>query len=247
MIAIDEAYVDSAAPNAEAVKNGRGLVLKNKFLELHISEDDTILFGECQGSGKEPYRCSSDFARPGPADAPLQLSEPAVSVQALPRPDVRLRAGQEVHRRRPCPRTCRPSARSCRPASRRKQDDADKPRQVNKGALAKKIKAQLDGIDILERLTHDLVRLGIGNMNAKLAQRNGRAGQAARQRLSARAPRPPCTATPSSSPATTASSPSNPPPSANASTARPSISSAGCTPSSSRAGPICSAGSTIRS
>src|SRR5882724_5421097 len=64
MIALDEAYADAAAPNAEAGKNGRGLVLKNKFASLHISEDETLLFGECQGSGKEPYRCSCDFARP---------------------------------------------------------------------------------------------------------------------------------------------------------------------------------------
>src|SRR5688572_32449455 len=67
MITIDGNYVDSAAPNADAIKNGRGLVLKGKFLKLHISEDETILFGKCQGSGKEPYQCSSDFAR---ADQP---------------------------------------------------------------------------------------------------------------------------------------------------------------------------------
>ncbi len=64
MISIDEASVDSAAPNAEAAKNGRGLVLKNKFVKLHITEDETLLFGECEGSGKEPYRCSCDFLRP---------------------------------------------------------------------------------------------------------------------------------------------------------------------------------------
>jgi hypothetical protein len=52
----------------------------------------------------------------------------------------------------------------------KKQADAEKPRQVNLSALAKKIKAQLDGIDVLERLTSDLVRLGIGNMNVKLAR-----------------------------------------------------------------------------
>ena len=47
MISIDEAYVDAAAPNAEAGKNGRGLVLKNKFTELHIAADETVLFGAC--------------------------------------------------------------------------------------------------------------------------------------------------------------------------------------------------------
>ena len=55
MISIDEAFVDSAAPNSDAAKNGRGLVLKNKFVKLCVSDDQTILFGECQGSGKEPY------------------------------------------------------------------------------------------------------------------------------------------------------------------------------------------------
>ena len=64
MFAIDEAYVDAAAPNAEASKNGRGLVLKNKYLQFNISDDETILFGECQGSGKDAYCCSCDFARP---------------------------------------------------------------------------------------------------------------------------------------------------------------------------------------
>jgi hypothetical protein len=52
----------------------------------------------------------------------------------------------------------------------KKKETADKPKTVNKSALAKKIKAQLDGIDHLEKLTLDLVRLGIGNMNAKSAR-----------------------------------------------------------------------------
>src|SRR5436305_10453395 len=64
MIAIDEAYADAAAPNADAAKNGRGLVLKGKLANLHVSDDGTLLFGECAGSGKQPYQCSCDFARP---------------------------------------------------------------------------------------------------------------------------------------------------------------------------------------
>src|SRR3954449_3367106 len=67
MISIDEGYVESAAPNADAMKNGRALVAKGKFISLNIDADETLLFGKCQGSGKEPYQCSSDFAR---ADQP---------------------------------------------------------------------------------------------------------------------------------------------------------------------------------
>ena len=55
MIAIDESYVDSAAPNADAMKNGRALVVKGKFAALHLDTDETLILDECQGSGTVPY------------------------------------------------------------------------------------------------------------------------------------------------------------------------------------------------
>jgi hypothetical protein len=51
----------------------------------------------------------------------------------------------------------------------KKKEEQAKPKKVDKGALAKKIKAQLAGLDLLETLTHDLVRMGMGNTNAKTA------------------------------------------------------------------------------
>ncbi len=168
MIAIDDAFVDAAAPNAEAAKNGRGLVLKNKLANLHLSEDGTLLFGECQGSGKQPYQCSCDFAR---ADQPtyrcscpsrqfpckhcLGLMYAFVLKKAFTPADVP--ADLQAKREKLAGRV------------EKKATEADKPKHVNTAALAKKIKAQLEGIDLLERLTHELVQLGIGNMNAKLA------------------------------------------------------------------------------
>jgi hypothetical protein len=52
----------------------------------------------------------------------------------------------------------------------KKKEEAEKPKAVNKGALAKKIQAQLDGLHLLERLTLDVTRIGAGNMNAKTAR-----------------------------------------------------------------------------
>ena len=51
----------------------------------------------------------------------------------------------------------------------KRKAESEKPPKANVAALAKKIKTQLDGIDLLEKLTQDVVRLGIGNMNAKTA------------------------------------------------------------------------------
>jgi ubiquitin len=53
----------------------------------------------------------------------------------------------------------------------KKKADADTPRKVNKAALKKKVAAQLEGLDLLERLTHELIRTGMGNTNAKTAKK----------------------------------------------------------------------------
>ena len=41
MIQIDESFVDAAAPNAAAIKNGKALVIKGKFVKLSKSEDES--------------------------------------------------------------------------------------------------------------------------------------------------------------------------------------------------------------
>src|ERR1700739_4212422 len=61
---IDEAYADSQAPNAGAIKNAHGIVVKRKLVGLFRSADGTLLFGDCKGSGAENYRPSADFGDP---------------------------------------------------------------------------------------------------------------------------------------------------------------------------------------
>jgi hypothetical protein len=168
MISITHDFIEAAAPNAEAAKNGRALVLKNKFVTLHRSADETLWFGQCQGSGKTPYLCSADFSVPEmpvyrcscpsrqfPCKHTLGLLYAIAEGKKFTAGDVpeelaikREKAAARVEKRK---------------------TDADKPPKVNMAALAKKIKTQLDGIDLLEKLTQDVVRLGIGNMNAKTA------------------------------------------------------------------------------
>jgi hypothetical protein len=169
MIPIDEAFIESAAPNSEAAKNGRGLVLKGKFLQLFKSADASLIFGHCQGSGKQPYLCSADFAVPSapvyrctcpsrqfPCKHSLGLLFAYTQGKTFSPADIpeELAAKREKVQQR----------------VEKKKEEADKPKTVNKAALAKKIKSQLAGIDLLEKLTLDLVRLGIGNMNAKSAR-----------------------------------------------------------------------------
>jgi hypothetical protein len=170
MISIDERYVEAAAPNPEATKNGRALVLKGKFLALHTDRDATILFGQCQGSGKEPYHCSCDFARP---EQPTHRCS-CPSRQFPCKHCVGLMFAYVLKKSSFTPADIPADIIEKRDklASRAeaKKEIAAKPRTVNKEALAKKIKAQLEGMDLLEKLTLDLTRIGVGNMNAKTAK-----------------------------------------------------------------------------
>ena len=167
---IDEDFVDSQAPNANAIKNGRGLLLKQKFIAFNKTKDETLFFGECKGSGRSNYACSCDFldkakpvfrcscpSRQFPCKHCLGLMYAMVngetfSVAEIPE-DVESKRGKLEVRK-----------------ENKKKRDAT-PKKVNKAALKKKIEAQLKGLDLLEKLTHDLVRTGMGNTNAKTASK----------------------------------------------------------------------------
>lgn len=168
MLSIDESFVDSSAPNSSAIKNGRALILKGKFTRLCRSEDGTVIFGTCKGSGKTPYECSADFIEP---DRPVhRCSCPSrqfpckhclglMYAYAQGKPFEVAEVPEDIASKRQ-----KVQVR----AEKAKQREAQ-PRKVNKAALAKKIEAQKRGLDLLETLTRDLVRLGMGNTSAKTA------------------------------------------------------------------------------
>lgn len=170
MINIDEGYIESAAPNADAAKNGRALLVKGKFSGLHIDAAQTILFGQCAGSGKEPYRVSCDFAR---ADQPTyRCSCPSRQFPCKHCIGLMFAYALKKGLFKTAEVPADLAEKRDKLASRveKRKEEAAKPKTVNKDALAKKIKAQLEGLDLLERLTFDLTRMGIGNMNAKSAR-----------------------------------------------------------------------------
>lgn len=169
MISIDAAYVDAAAPNAAAGKNGRALILKGKFKKLLVSPDGSLIFGECQGSGASPYSCSCDFIRP---DAPTYRCScpsrqfPCKHCLGL----MYAFADGKSFTTAEVPEDLAQKRDKLQQRSEKKKEEQEKPKQVDKGALAKKIKAQLAGLDLLETLTIDLVRMGMGNTSAKTAK-----------------------------------------------------------------------------
>ncbi|MHA7966179.1 SWIM zinc finger family protein [Paenibacillus sp. CAU 1782] len=175
MVEVTESFVDSLAPNSAAAKNGRDLVKKNKLSGLSRSEDGVLLFGVCAGSGASGYSCSADFkdgdapvfrcncpSRQFPCKHGLALLYAYAGGQTFSVAEVP--AELEAKREKADQRSAKKAAQAEAIAS---GEAEAKPKKVNKAALAKKIKAQLQGLDMLEKLVLSLIRGGLGTVDKR--------------------------------------------------------------------------------
>lgn len=166
---IDEAFADSQASNAAAIKNARGVVLKKKLVGLFRSTDGTLLFGDCKGSGAENYRPSADFA--DPAKPVYRCTCPSRQFPCKHSLALLYAYAQgSTFSEKDIPAEIAEKRSKIQQRAEKKKEDADKPQKVNTSALKKKIQTQLGGIDLLESLVNDLVRSGLGTLNAKSAR-----------------------------------------------------------------------------
>jgi hypothetical protein len=166
---IDEAFVDSQAANAAAIKNARAVVIKKKLVGLFKSSDGLLLFGDCKGSGAENYRPSADFSdETKPVYRCTCPSHQFPCKHSLALLYAYAQGQKFVEKEIPADITEKRAKIVQR--TEKKKVEADKPHKVNTSALKKKIETQLNGLGLLESLVNDLVRAGLGTLNAKSAR-----------------------------------------------------------------------------
>lgn len=172
MIELTAAYADSLAPNSATIKNAQGLVQKNKFVALHQSGEGDLLFGECQGSGSSNYATSADFAQPEKPvfrctcpsrQFPCKHSLGLLYAYIQGRPFTTAEVPESIASKR---------EKAEKRAEKKLQEAADpasapKPKKVNKSALLKKISAQIEGLERLDKLLQNLIGSGLGTVDAK--------------------------------------------------------------------------------
>ncbi|WP_051033592.1 SWIM zinc finger family protein [Acetivibrio cellulolyticus] len=167
---ITEEFINSIAPNQNAVTNGLGLVKKNSFAKLNISNDETVLFGECKGSGASNYITSADFinqdtpvfrctcpSRQFPCKHSIGLLFAYINgkkFEAAEIPADILEKREKIEQRE----------------EKKKAEGEKGPKKINKSALKKKIAAQIEGLELLEKIVGNFVQAGLGTINAKTIQ-----------------------------------------------------------------------------
>lgn len=160
MIKLTKKYVDAAAPNANAATRGWYLVRQGSFIRYFLSKDETLIFGECQGSGSSNYFPSVDFVKPEspvyrcacpsrqiPCKHCLALMYAFASGKSFSKANI----PEDILLKR---------AKLEKRSQRQKKSATPKEKKVNKAALKKKIKAQLEGLSLLSDITGNIIRNG---------------------------------------------------------------------------------------
>lgn len=167
---ITEQQILALAPNASAAANGRKISDKGGFVRLERSADDTYYWGECTGSGQSNYTTSIDFI--DPAAPMLRCSCPSRQFPCKHG----LALMYEIMRQKPFA-VCEIPEDILKKRGKKQSREEKKAQppeagalkaepKVNKSARTKKLKKQLEGLDLLQKLVQDLLKAGLGTMGS---------------------------------------------------------------------------------
>lgn len=170
---LTEQMILMQAPNSAAAENGRKLSKKGSFTNLRRTQDNTLYWGECMGSGKHPYRTSIDFSvsetaptcrcscpsRQFPCKHALGLMFEIVAEKGFETAEIPADIAEK--RAKQAARTAKKESGDTQPA---------KPKKPNTAARKKKLQQQLEGLDQAERMVNDLLFSGISTLAGSSAR-----------------------------------------------------------------------------
>lgn len=160
------------APNPAAAENGRKLSKKSSFSAHRRTQDGTLYWAECAGSGKTPYRVSIDFtnrdaptcrcscpSRQFPCKHALGLMFEILGAKPFETAEI----PEDIADKR---------AKQAARAAKREgtADDPPKPKKPNAAARKKKLARQLEGLDMAEKMMDELLTSGLGTLAGSSAQ-----------------------------------------------------------------------------
>lgn len=180
---IDLEAVEQLAPDQASLKAAAGLAKPGKWLGVGTSDDEGLIWGECAGSGANPYRVMADLRDMGskctcpsrkiPCKHALGLfwlrAEAIVAFAVAETPEW---VGEWLARRRPtgaAPKAVKPAAdkdlEAARSAGPEPADDPGATARRNAASARRTEDTErliLDALDALEQWVSDQLRLGLG-------------------------------------------------------------------------------------
>lgn len=163
---MDERALLALAPSPDTYDAGVQLARTSQFSELRRTADEQLVFGLCAGSGATPYAVSADFVTDPPTGR--------CSCPSRKRPCKHVLGLLVVHARAPASFVVGELPADLAEKRAKSADKAEKaaspvkpkkPKVVNKAAEEKKARAQLDGLDVAQKVLTDLATTGLGALD----------------------------------------------------------------------------------
>ena len=162
---ITEQLVTSSAPNDSAVTNARKISRTGGFTSLKKTADETLIYGECRGSGKNPYITSADFSGDTPVYRCSSPSRPfpckhclAIMLDWL--------AGKKFETGELPEDIAVKRQKLAARAEKAENPVTAAAKKPNKSAAAKKLKKQREGLDLAESFVNDILSRGVSSVNS---------------------------------------------------------------------------------
>ena len=177
---LTEEYVQRNAVNASALANARKIASKGDFSGRKITADRTLIYGDCKGSGKEPYHTSVDVAgdtvisrcscpsRQFPCKHALALMldfaagrtfETGEVPEDIARKREKIEKREEKAKQEVSADAAPRSEEELQKAAQKKKASAD-------AAAKKKIARQLEGLSLVSDFTREMLSAGLGTINS---------------------------------------------------------------------------------
>lgn len=169
---ITEDMIRSLAPNAAAVSNGQKISRSGGFVKLCKTSDETLIFGECRGSGSKPYITSADFSgdspvfrcscpsRQFPCKHSLAIMFEWLAGKSFDTADIPEDIAQKREK----------LAKRAEKAAAPDNGGEKKPPKQNRAAAEKKLRRQAEGLDLAEQFVSDLLNRGVSSVNKAAAE-----------------------------------------------------------------------------
>ena len=177
---ITEEFVQRNAVNSSAFDNARKISTKNEFIGRNITADKSLLFGDCRGSGKEPYHTSVDLSGEAPVfrcSCPSRQI-PCKHVLALMLDYVAGKNFAEgevpedvvVKREKLAKRAMKAAADADKESDEASGVDGKK-KTASVTAARKKVQKQLEGLALVSDFVQEILQAGIGTINSSTIAR----------------------------------------------------------------------------
>jgi len=178
---ITEQQILALAPNAAAASNGKKISQKGGFVKLERTEDDTLYMGECTGSGKSNYVTSADYidennpvfrcscpSRQFPCKHSLallyeMLAKKEFSVCEVP-DDIQKKRDKKQAKDNKANEAAKPESEMTEEEKQKAEKKKASAAKTAKNARVKKLKSQLEGLDLVEKVVNDLMSAGLGTI-----------------------------------------------------------------------------------